>query len=215
MFHRRGDEQRSQTARIRRRHGLGEEDPGVGAVARAGAFDGHGHAKRPGRIAEGRHVAHPGGLVEVDCKEPTRLVRQQRVDTGREVSRNPGHAALNVALENIVGARRRRQERARGHAALNVALENIVSNRDKGLIRTGPTFDGWLPAYAADPFIATYRGITRSPSRCAFPAAGEHILAPAEQAAEYINLCSSGRLPRDASRSACLARAGMRVELLL
>ena len=58
---------------------LGEEEPGVRAVARAGPLDGDGHLLAAAGLGERRDVLLPRALVEIGRQEPTGLIGQHRV----------------------------------------------------------------------------------------------------------------------------------------
>src|SRR5271166_7050865 len=74
-IHRRRDQKRTKASGIRRWNRFDEENPGVRAIARARSFYGDRDALCPGGITERGNILHPGLLVEISSKEPTRLVR--------------------------------------------------------------------------------------------------------------------------------------------
>ena len=88
-----------------RRDRLGEEHPDVTAIAGARAFERGRHPELAARRKECERIARPAFVVEVDGEEAARLVEQQRIDAGDEVT--PAvvpHAifAAQMALDHLV-----------------------------------------------------------------------------------------------------------------
>ena len=79
--HRLGQDERGHAPGVAGRDGLGEKEPGMGAVPGTGPLDSHGQPYRSAGLCEREHVILPGDLVEVSCHEPAGVARQQRVDT--------------------------------------------------------------------------------------------------------------------------------------
>jgi len=75
-----------QLASLPRRHGLLEEHPHVGALARAGDFQRCGYRQLPTRAQKGPGVITPVLLVEVDSQQVAMVVVQQGVEAEAVVS---------------------------------------------------------------------------------------------------------------------------------
>ena len=69
-----------QLASLPRRHGVLEEHPHVGALARAGDFQRCGHRQLPTRAHKGPGVITPVLLVEVHGQKVAEVVPQQGVE---------------------------------------------------------------------------------------------------------------------------------------
>ena len=78
--HRLGDEIRAQLACRCRGHGCREEEPDMGAVARARSLDGGRETMRLTGLREGGHVCGPRHLVKIRGEEPTGVIGQEWVD---------------------------------------------------------------------------------------------------------------------------------------
>jgi len=77
---------------------LGKEEPDVRTVPRARALDRCVNSEALAGLTECSHVRFPVGLVEVDCKEPTGLVFEERID--------PSHMSpLEMVEEYLVAYR--------------------------------------------------------------------------------------------------------------
>src|SRR5579863_261675 len=99
-IHRRSDEKRAEASGICRRNRFGEKNPGVSPITGARSFNGDTDAFCPRRITESSDILHPGSPVEIGSKEPTRLVRQHRIDTGTEIPRHAGRFSCEMPLED-------------------------------------------------------------------------------------------------------------------
>ena len=88
----------AEAARERRSHGLLEEEPHMGAVARARALERRGNPLRAAGGEIGARVAPPRLLVEVGREEPAGVVGQHRIDA-------QGVAPAKMSLYGFIGDR--------------------------------------------------------------------------------------------------------------
>ncbi len=165
--HRLGEKKAAHAPRNAGVDRLREEEPDVGPIPGARAFDCGLQADGPASLDEGSDIFRPGLLVEVGGKEPGGLVFQHRVDADDV-------AAVEVVEDDLVGDR---QELA-AHAF--PALDPLA-------VAQGA--DAERPEVAADGRIAL-----PAPVRL-LPVLGVDIHAPAEQLAEEPKLVDAhGRL---------------------
>src|SRR6266487_2323859 len=77
----------------------------MGAVPGARSLDCRVDSDIPTGFAQGCDILHPRGLVEINCQQPTRLVRQQWVQADHV-------AAPKVIEDNLIAKRQKRLVRA-------------------------------------------------------------------------------------------------------
>lgn len=72
---------RTEAARIPGQHGGQKENPGIGARAGAGNFQGDRHAKLAAGSGKSLGIVAPVGLVKIDGEEMASVAGEQRIDT--------------------------------------------------------------------------------------------------------------------------------------
>ena len=126
------------------------------AAAGARAFKDRGKTEAMTSIHERESIVLPPGLVEVDRKQETRLVQEQRI-----------HA---------------RDERLPlGILARQVPPNDIVCDGQKPSVGTIGAFDAWLLADTLDPLVRASGRITRSASFAALESARVDIFSATEK----------------------------------
>src|SRR5690606_34648579 len=119
------DDGSAHPTRIPGRYTLGEEDPGVRPVSRAGSLDRNRDAEIGARTGEGSNILSPLGFVEIDGQEVAAVVLQQRVDTDRVVTGQVG----------VDGSVRKRDQRA--IPAVSALDTRLLAHSSAPLVRTG------------------------------------------------------------------------------
>ena len=137
--HRPREQQSPETARVRCRYGLGEEQPDVTAVPGTRPFQRDRHIAFTAGGDEGQGVGRPIFLVEVDGQESACVVDEQRIDAGHEVPSPP------IGSNAILSAK--------------MALDHLGGNRHESLVWAVAAFDLRLTAHAAHPFIGAGRSV--------------------------------------------------------
>ncbi len=100
-----GEKMSTEAAGEYRGHGVGEENPDVPAIARAGPFQRCLNALRAAHGEKGFNIFPLRFLVEVGGREVARAVRHHGVDTERVVVTQVVHDCLvGDGKEGLVGA---------------------------------------------------------------------------------------------------------------
>ncbi|MFO1206301.1 MAG: hypothetical protein U1E63_11330 [Burkholderiales bacterium] len=119
------DDGSAHPTRIPGRYTLGEEDPGVRPVSRAGSLDCNRDAEIGARTGEGSNILSPLGIVEIDREEVAVVVLQQRIDTDRVVTGQVG----------VDGSVRERDQRA--IPTVSALDSGLLAHSSAPLVRTG------------------------------------------------------------------------------
>ncbi len=139
---------RTEAARIPGRHGGRKENPGMGARAGAGNFQGDRHAKLAAGSGKSLGIVAPVGLVKIDGEEMASVAGEQRIDTDDMV-------AGKVVVNDVISERQ--QQAVSAFAAFHPLL---VAEADlpfvaagRGVARLAAVL--FLPAYRVDIGTAT------------------------------------------------------------
>ena len=104
-LHRLGDHVRAEPSGQCRWNGFLEEEPDVRALSRAGALEGGWKVQPTTGFEKCGRIFLPSGLVEINGKEETRFVPQQRIDAG-DKGLPIGVMAREVPANHVVGHRK-------------------------------------------------------------------------------------------------------------
>ena len=152
--------------------GFLEEQPQMGAVPRARAFDCRRQSQRLAGLARRRHVLGPVILVEIDGEEPALLVPQHGIHA------HDKRFSLTVPPRQMLP-------------------HDLVGDRQKVLMAAGRAFDPGSFAHPAHPLVPAGRLVPRPPRPPTFEANRKHILPPPEQRPKQPNLRLRRGIPVD------------------
>ena len=130
------------------------------------------HVEPAASREKGEDILLPAGFVEVDRKEVTRFIQQQRIHT--------------------------RDERlADGVLAPQMPADHVVGHRQQATLEAVRALDPWLLAQAPHPLVGTGRLVACPACSPALESARVHVFPTAEERSEERDLLVGRRSPRD------------------